>query len=257
MKNLAAYPGADANRRHTWLWPGGGAWGSNVLANGISVSLNKVPASAAAWTNAPFEAQYLKLFDVTPPPAPTTPIAAAYVIGTNVTFIWSGVTDSEGGIAGYHVLIGTTPGSSNVFNGVIATTSQTAAGSAGQTLYARVASVNNAGIASSWSAVTAGTILLAATADQDGDGMNNASEAVAATNPLDADSVLRLLSVSPSQVLTWASISGQTYQVYFATNLLNAFAPLSGTITASAPISTYQDAPATNAARWYRVWVGP
>ena len=29
-------------------------------------SLNPVPASDSAWTNAPFEAQYLKLYDVTP-----------------------------------------------------------------------------------------------------------------------------------------------------------------------------------------------
>jgi len=77
VKNLAAYLGADPNRRNYWLWDGGIA-GSNLLANGIYVSLNPVPTSAAGWTNAPFEAQYLKLYDVTPPPAP----AATGIIGT-------------------------------------------------------------------------------------------------------------------------------------------------------------------------------
>jgi hypothetical protein len=160
VKNLAAYTGADANRRNVWLWPGGGSWGSNVLANGIFVGANKVPATDAAWTNAPFEAQYLKLYDVTPPPTPATPVAVAYVVGTNVTFSWNAVSDAEGGISGYHLIVGTTPGGSNVFNGTVTTTNQIASGSYGQTLYARVAAINNAGIEGSFSAVTSGTILL-------------------------------------------------------------------------------------------------
>ncbi len=257
VKNLAAYTGADANRRNVWLWPGGGAWGSNVLANGIFVSANKVPATDAAWTNAPFEAQYLKLYDVTPPPAPATPIAAPYVVGTNVTFSWNTVTDSEGGISGYRLIIGTTPGGSSVSNGTVTTTNRIASGNYGQTLYARVAAINSVGIEGSLSGATSGTILLDPSADSDGDGMNNANEVVATTNPLDANSVLRIVSLSPGKLLTWASVSGQTYQVYFATNLLNGFVPLSGVVTAAAPAATYLDTQATNGARAYRVKVWP
>jgi len=256
-KNLAAYTGADANRRNAWLWGTNGVAGSSLLANGVFVSLNKVPATDAAWTNAPFEAQYLKLYDVTPPPTPATPIASAHVVGTNVIFSWNSVTDSEGGISGYHVIVGTTPGGSNVFNGTVTTTNQIASGSYGQTLYARVAAVNNASVESSFSAVTAGTILLDANADSDGDGMNNANEVVAATNPLDANSVLRIVSLSPGKLLAWASVSGQTYQVYFATNLLAGFVPLSGVVTAAAPTATYLDTQATNDSRTYRVKVWP
>ena len=72
VKNISAYTATDPNRRNYWQW-GSGIAGSNVLANGVYVSLNPVPASNAGWTNAPFEAQYLKLYDVTPPPAPSAP----------------------------------------------------------------------------------------------------------------------------------------------------------------------------------------
>ncbi len=257
VKNLAAYTGADANRRNTWLWPGGGSWGSNVLANGIFVGANRVPATDAGWTNAPFEAQYLKLYDVTPPPTPATPVAAAYVVGTNVTFSWNSVTDSEGGISGYHVISGTTPGGSNVFNGMVTTTNQISSGGFGQTLYARVAAINNAGIAGSFSAVTAGTILLDPDADADSDGLSNGAEVIAGTNPLDVSSVLRILSLSTGNLLTWSSVSGKTYQVEVATNLLMGFVPLSGAVNATMTTATYLDPAATNAARWYRVKVAP
>lgn len=256
-KNLAAYTGADANRRNAWLWGANGVAGSSLLANGVFVSLNKVPATDADWTNAPFEAQYLKLYDVTPPPTPATPIASVYVVGTNVTFSWNNVTDAEGGISGYHIIVGTTSGGSNIFNGTVTTTNKLASGVYGQTLYARVAAINNASIEGSFSTVTAGTILLDPDADNDGDGMSNADEVVAATNPLDANSVLRIVSLSPGKLLTWASVSGQTYQVYFATNLLTSFVPLSTVITAAAPAATYLDTQATNEARVYRVKIWP
>ena len=39
-----------------------------LLKNGIFVSLNRVPTNASDWASAPWEAQYLKLFDVTNSP---------------------------------------------------------------------------------------------------------------------------------------------------------------------------------------------
>jgi hypothetical protein len=257
VKNLAAYLGADANRRSAWLWPGGGSWGSNVLVNGIFVGANKVPTTDAGWTNAPFEAQYLKLYDVTPPPTPATPIAVAYVVGTNVTLTWNAVSDSEGGISGYHVIVGTTPGGSNVFNGIVTTTNQTASGSYGQTLYARVAAINYAGIEGALSGISSGTILLDPAADNDGDGMNNGAEAIAGTNPLDANSVLKILSLSTGNLLTWSSVSGRTYQVHATANLLSNFTPVSGVLTGFGPTATHLDTSTTNAARFYRVKIWP
>ena len=119
VRNIAAYTGFDSNRRNQWLW-GGGITGTNLLNNGVYVSLNPVPSSDSAWTNAPFEAQYLKLYDVTPPPTPGAPSTPKpYAIGTSATFTWSGVTDMDGGISGYHVIVGTALGGSNVLNAVV------------------------------------------------------------------------------------------------------------------------------------------
>ena len=67
VKNIAAYTGHDAHRRDAWLWPSPRP-GSDLLKNGIFVSLNRVPTNASDWASAPWEAQYLKLFDVTNSP---------------------------------------------------------------------------------------------------------------------------------------------------------------------------------------------
>lgn len=65
VKNTSAYTGVDANRRDAFLW-GEGRRGSDILRNGIFIQLNRVPTDDAGWQTAPYEAQYLKLFDVTP-----------------------------------------------------------------------------------------------------------------------------------------------------------------------------------------------
>ncbi len=65
VKNISAYNGVDATRRDVWLW-GAGRGSADVLTNGVYVGLNNVPTSNAAWGTAPYEAQYLKLYDVTP-----------------------------------------------------------------------------------------------------------------------------------------------------------------------------------------------
>lgn len=258
VKNISAYTAADANRRNVWLWGVGGVAGSNVLANGVFVGLNKVPASDAAWTNAPFEAQYLKLYDVTPPPTPGTPASpVAYVVGTNVVFSWNAASDPEGGISGYHVIIGTTPGGSDVFDGTITNTNQAASGGYGQTLYARVAAINNAGIEGGLSGISSGTLLLDPHADNDDDGMSNGNEVSAGTNPLDNGSALRILNLTTGNLLTWSSISGKTYRVLGTTDVGTNFTPVSGVITASNATASFLDLAATNAQQFYRVNVLP
>ncbi|MCX6896709.1 MAG: alpha-amylase family glycosyl hydrolase [Verrucomicrobia bacterium] len=257
VKNIAAYTGFDANRRNAWLW-GGGTAGSNVLANGITVILKKVPTSDAGWTSAPFEAQYLKLYDVTPPPTPGTPtMAKPYALGTVATIAWPAVSDPDGGISGYHLVVGTTPGGSNVFNGTISGTSAPATNVIGQTLYAKVSAINNAGIEGGASANSAGVILLDPNVDSDGDGMSNAAEDLAGTNPLDSASALRILSFTGGSTLTWSSVTGRTYKVLAASALGAGFTPASGVITGASATASWLDPNATNAAKFYRVQLQP
>ncbi len=257
VHNIAAYTGFDPNRRNYWLWNSGIA-GSNLLNNGVYVSLNPVPTSDATWTNAPFEAQYLKLYDTTPPPTPGVPATAKpYAIGNSVTFNWPALSDPDGGISGYHVIVGTTPGGSNVFNGTVNIPAVTVTNVFGATLYAQVSALNNASVQGAFSIGSAGTILLDPAGDYDHDGMSNAAEDIAGTNPLDANSVLRILSLDNGNLVSWSSVSGKTYRVFMTSDLATNFVPISGLVTAVTTTATYLDSPATNAQRFYRVNVLP
>ena len=72
VRNIAAYLGPNneyPDRRNRFLWGDNGLSGATILSDGIFTSLPGVPSTDAAWESAPFEAQYLKLYDVTPPPA--------------------------------------------------------------------------------------------------------------------------------------------------------------------------------------------
>ena len=236
VKNIAAYLGADPNRRNDWLWNGGtgGIAGSNILAHGVYVSLNPVPTSNAGWTNAPFEAQYLKLYDVTPPPTPSAPgigTTNGYVIGNSVTFSWSAVSDSQGGISGYYVVVGTSPGGSDVFSGIVTGTSLTVTDNFGVHLYAEVSAINNAGIQGAASASSAG---------------------VALVDP----AWIPVLSMGSDSILNWTSVSGKVYQVWSTTNLSLAFSPFSGTVTASDFTTSYTNNP-SGPTRFYRVGLSP
>jgi len=235
VRNISAYTGADANRRNYWLWNGGsgGIAGSNVLNNGVTVILNPVPSSDAAWSTAPFEAQYLKLYDVTPPPAPAAPGIGStnnYVFGNGVTFTWPAVTDAEGGVSSYHVLIGTTSGGAEVTNVYVTGTSFTVTAAFGAHLYATVTAVNNAGIESSAST----------------------SSSVALLNP----GWVPVAGMTAKNLLNWSSVSGQIYQVWSTTNLAVPFTAFSGTLTAAAPTITFTNNP-TNAARYFKIQLWP
>ncbi|WP_136080632.1 alpha-amylase family protein [Pontiella desulfatans] len=61
--NLAAY---DESTRSIFLW-GSSMSGAALKGTGFFVSLNKVPTVDGDWATAPYEAQYLKLVDVTDP----------------------------------------------------------------------------------------------------------------------------------------------------------------------------------------------
>jgi glycosidase len=232
VKNIAAYLGIDPNRGSDWLWGTNGIAGSDLLANGVSASLNPVPTNSVGWTNAPFEAQYLKLYDVTPPAtldAPTT--TDAYVIGNSVTFNWLPLNDPEGGVSGYQVIVGTSPGASDVFNGIVQGTTLTVTNVYGVTLYAEVGAINNAGIQGTASASSAGVTLV---------------------DP----AWIPVLSMQDSSVLNWTSVSGKTYQVWSTTSLGIPFTTIGGVITASGPATQITNNFA-DPVRFYRVQVFP
>jgi glycosidase len=65
IKNIAAYAGTNPQRREAWVWDSPRS-GRALLDEGMGVFLNAVPGNSDGWTAAPYEAQYLKLFDVTP-----------------------------------------------------------------------------------------------------------------------------------------------------------------------------------------------
>ncbi len=233
VKNIAAYTAIDGNRRNVWQW-GGGIAGSNVLANGVFVSLNPVPTTNGGWAGNPFEAQYLKLYDVTPPPAPGVPGIGStnnYVFANSVTFSWTGATDAEGGIAGYHVLVGTTPGGAEVTNVTVNATSLTVTGNYGAHLYATVTAVNNAGIESSPASAVSSIALL---------------------NP----AWIPVASMASKNFLNWSSASGQVYRVWSSTNLALPFAPFNSTVTATTATVSFPNNP-TNAARYFKVQLIP
>jgi hypothetical protein len=144
-----------------------------------------------------------------------------------VTFTWAAVSDPQGGISGYYVIVGTTPGGSDVFSGMVAGTSLTVTNNFGVHLYAEVSAINNAGIQGPASASSAG---------------------VALVNP----SWVPVLNILSSSVLSWNSVSGKTYQVWSTTNLSVPFSTLGGPISALGPVAGYSNSPPTGT-RYFRV----
>jgi hypothetical protein len=104
---------------------------------------------------------------------------------------------------------------------------------------------------------SAGTILLDPNGDYDHDGMSNAAEDFAGTDPRDINSVLRILNLAGGNQLTWSSVSGKTYRVFATADLMTNSVSISGVVAADGPTTTYLDSPATNSARFYRVHVLP
>jgi hypothetical protein len=167
------------------------------------------------------------------------------------------VSDPEGGISGYHLVVGVSPAGSNVFDGILSATSASATNFFGQTLYARVSAINNAGIEGPLSLSSPGTILLDPNGDYDGDGMSNWAEDFAGTDPLSSNSVFRVLGLANGNLLTWSSVSNKQYRVFATLDLGSNLIPISGVITASSSSTSYLDTAPPNARKFYRVNVLP
>jgi hypothetical protein len=98
-------------------------------------------------------------------------------------------------------------------------------------------------------------------ADPDADGMNNFSEYIAGTNPTNAASVLKMLSVTRSgntATLRWLSGNGKKYQLLYRANLASGgWSNLGSVVIASGTNTQFTDSTATNAVRFYRVQALP
>jgi hypothetical protein len=265
VKNIAAYLGTSPGRRDAFLIPGGVS-GGDLLSQGLYVSLNRVPLTDEAWTTAPYEAQYLKLYDVTPPPAPGLPVPVSAFFGTvtggEVTFSWTPAGDPEGGISGFHLQVGTTAGGSDVFDSPVTGTSRSVTAPFGTTLHARVRQINLAGIAGPYSGVSPAIQVLDPAADADGDGQPNGSEQTAGTDPRSPSSVFKTTAavVSGNQVsLTAATVSGKSYQLETSTSLTSfSWSSLGAAVTATGPstVLTATGGPG-GPRRFYRIRVVP
>jgi hypothetical protein len=262
VKNIAAYTGIDGNRRNHWLWSSPGRSGGNVLASGIFVSMNPVPVTDGAWATAPMEAQYLKLYDVSAPatPAPQTPRPYAYSTGTTATFTWAPDPNVN---PVYTVTV--------VVNGGAPTTvtsnsnSYTYTGSYGDKVSVTVQATNPdySPAQSGTSSPTVAVKLLDPNGDEDGDGMSNAAEDAAGTNPLNAQSVFRVTSVtqsSGSATVFWSSVAGKTYVVQSTASLSSpgSWTDIAGSGTAgTGGVVSYTDNAAAGTGKFYRVRLGP
>lgn len=225
VRNIAAYDGIDPGRRGQWLWGADGRSGAELLENGIYVGLNAVPVTRAGWTNAPYEAQYLRLYDITAPAPPAAPIApAAYVIGSNVGFSWS--MDSFGAddnIADFVFTAGTAPGGSELFDGSVGASSNVSFGvNPGDSVYAGLAAVSAAGVTGAVGSVAGPVHALPPDGDFDGDGLLNADEDYAGSNPLDEHSRFGIMQIrEPHKGQDGYSIqigtaTGRCYRIFYA-----------------------------------------
>ena len=262
FKNIAAYPATNTGRRDVFL---NRRTGAQLINEGLFVSLNGVPASDAGWETAPYEAQYLKLYDVTVPAAPGAPAPLnpyGYTIVGSTTLSWSPpVTDTEGLQWTYKITF-----LFNNQNFVVYTTatSYTFMVNAG-TLSVSVQAINpnedlDDAPPTSPPSSTAIIQVLNGAEDADGDGQTNADENVAGTNPLNPVSVLKVSEVTlpgPAQVrLVWDSVPGEVYRIEGAATPGGTYMFLGGQIPASGGLTTEATVPTTGLS-FFRVSVVP
>ena len=270
VRNIAAYIAQDPNRRNYFQWGANGRSGSDVLTSGIFVSMNRVPTMESsanpndpAWNQRPFEAQYLKVYDVTTPTTTpgtaTAPNVYSYGLGTSVNVTWNTAAPDSEGVTPCYLVSVTINGNTTSF--VTCSNSATLFGAPGQTLSVTVQSVNpNDNSMTGPASAPVEIKLIDPDGDDDGDGMTNGAEDVAATNPFDPLSLFQVMNITrpnPNQVsISWTSVNGKTYQLQTASSPDSAqFMDIGPQITATDP-SSNETVPATIPA-FYRVRVLP
>ena len=217
VRNIAAYLGPNGEyptRRDSLLWEAAGRTGASILADGIFIGMKSVPSTDSAWESAPFEAQYLKLYDVTPPPAvsgsPTT--SSSITANGTTTVSWNTVNDSEGPTPTYRV---------TASNGSTVETTSTSVSFQGlppgtYTFTVTALNPNDPSKASTPSSPSPSVRSLSSTGDDDSDGQTNADELIAGTDPLNPSSrfeIETIVATPTGTTLTWTAAPGKTYTV--------------------------------------------
>jgi len=228
-KNIAAYAGRaneQISRRDQWLW-GAGFTRSQLEANGVYVALNPVPTADATWATAPYEAKFLKVYDVTPPAgAPTGlqgPNVAAFAVGDSVQFSWSALAADAAGVIPRYEVIATVNGEERAAE-IVSGASYTLDGvNAGDETGISVRAVNpdNNQNKSPMLASSPTIRVLAAAGDEDGDGMRNEAEQTAGTNALDPGSrfAASVIRAPDHATVDWAAVPGRSYRVQYRESL--------------------------------------
>ena len=225
IRNIAAYTGRfneSPGRRDAWLWGASGRSGQDIRDNGVFVSLNPVPADDDAWSSAPYEAQYLKLYDITAPSAtpsqPDNPTPFAYEIGDKATFDWADVPADAGGVIPHYEVTVTINGNPTGTSVVTESHYQVEASEGDEVaISVRAVNPNDSSQAGPGCASSETITLLAAEDDEDGDGMSNTDEDLAGTNPLDSNSTFAVaenaLNNSDTFTLSWFGVNGVFYGI--------------------------------------------
>jgi hypothetical protein len=126
-------------------------------------------------------------------------------------------------------------------------------GAIGQTLTVVVQTVNpNDNTVTGPASSSANIKLIDPNGDDDGDGMTNAAEDTAGTNPFDPKSVFRVTAVTPTSV-SWSSVPGKKYHLDMATSAGGTYSPVGVDIVAAG--STSMETVSSSAPAFYRVRV--
>lgn len=225
VKNIAAYLGRDnelTGRRDTWLW-GSGRTRDDIVTSGVYVDLKPVPTTDAAWNTDPYEAQFLKVYDITAPADVPDSIEQenfhAYAIGTQTTFDWEDVAPDSGGVTPHYEVEVFVNG---VSSGTVTTVDSqyTVNANEGESISIAVRTINPDFPSNKSSAVSPPSPsiqLLSATGDADGDTISNGQEDLYGTDPLDATSQFRFnaieFTVDDNFHFTWDAAPGRTYNI--------------------------------------------